>query len=88
LRAGEIQDSINSNEESKHLGYYSVQTIIRCLVKMKPEEQKTFQPAVAEEIESFVERYSQVDPLLILSLLSLTSFPSSPPPPLLSHLGF
>ena len=57
LRAGEIHDSMDSHEESKHLGYYSVQTIIRCLVRMKPEE-KNFRPS--EEIEPFIERDSQV----------------------------
>jgi hypothetical protein len=66
-----MQDSVHSSSigESKHLGYYSVQTIIRCLVKMKPE-QKTFQPS-AEEIESFLERNSEVPELYLPLPLSL-----------------
>jgi hypothetical protein len=51
-RAGDLQ----FDEETKVRGFHSVQTILRCLVKMKPEGKHFQHP----DIESFAEEKSIV----------------------------
>jgi hypothetical protein len=66
-RAGELEDSQLVVGETFVRGLYSVQTVLRCLVKMKHEEKNFLHP----DIESFIEENvsPKVDRFLVLGFI-------------------